>query len=72
MKPQRACESLEETRQRLRKQINVLRQKRNVYAAYHDVERADSLLAPIATLEAQLTKLHKQDTEREGNNARTA
>ena len=64
--PQRdGKESLYEMRQRLQRQIFALRKKRDVYTSYGEPERADGLLSAIATLEEQLTQLHKQDTERE-------
>jgi hypothetical protein len=68
MHPQRTTETLAETRTRLQKQINALRQKRNTYAAYHDATRADQLLPAIAELERQLGETHKpgrKPTQRE-------
>lgn len=68
MNPQRANgETLEERRQRLQRQINALRQKRNTYVAYGSPSDADRMLDAIAELERQLTELHKRDTERGDN-----
>jgi len=60
MNPQRAgAETLAETRLRLQHQINVLRRKRDTYAAYGDPVSGDSLLSAIAILEEQLLETHK-------------
>jgi hypothetical protein len=59
MRPQRTAETLEETRTRLQRQINALRQKRNVYAGYGDVASGDRLLSAIALLEEQLQQTHR-------------
>ena len=61
MNPQRdGVETLEERQQRLQKQINALRQKRNTYAAYGDPASGDRLLDAIAILEQQLEETHKR------------
>jgi len=72
MRPQRTAETLAETRTRLQRQINALRQKRNTYAAYGDPASADSLLSAIGLLEQQLQQTHKPGrkptTQREADN----
>ena len=60
MNPQRANgETPEETRKRLRQQINALQRKRGTYAAYGSPADADRMLDAIAELERQLGETHK-------------
>jgi hypothetical protein len=71
MHPQRTTETLAETRTRLQRQINALRQKRNTYLEYGDPASGDRLLDAIAELERQLGETHKPGrkptTQREDN-----
>ena len=62
MNPQRAAdmETLTERQQRLRRQINALRQKRSVYLGYGDPASGDRLFPAIAVLEQQLLETHKR------------
>lgn len=62
-------ETPEETRKRLRQQINALHKRRGTYAAYHDATRADQLLPAIAELERQLVEAHKKPTTQEESNS---